>query len=83
MQLFSYPEICFGCSKEPSHWDGSFVYPQHMFWLKNKKYTFQLGTFIWRSYWEKMSNFSHTLQPDAGMILNQSADIFVAILESL
>ena len=23
--------ICFGCSKEPSHWDGSSEYPQHMF----------------------------------------------------
>ena len=29
--------ICFGCSKEPSHWDGSFEYPQRMFWLRNKK----------------------------------------------
>ena len=29
--------ICFGCSKEPSHRDGSFEYPQHMFWLRNKK----------------------------------------------
>ena len=28
--------MCFGCSKEPSHWDGSFEYPQHMFWLRNK-----------------------------------------------
>ena len=24
------------CSKEPSHWDGSLEYPQHMFWLRNK-----------------------------------------------
>ena len=24
-------EICFGCSKEPSHRDGSFEYPQHIF----------------------------------------------------
>ena len=32
--------ICFGCSKEPSHWDGSFEYPQHMFWLRNKKKIF-------------------------------------------
>ena len=23
--------ICFGCSKEPSHQDGSFEYQQHMF----------------------------------------------------
>ena len=36
--------ICFGCSKEPSHLDGSFEYPQHMFWLRNKKITFSLGT---------------------------------------
>ena len=28
--------ICCGCSKEPSHRDGSFEYPQHMFWVKNK-----------------------------------------------
>ena len=25
--------ICFGYSKEPSRWDGSFEYQQHMFWL--------------------------------------------------
>ena len=24
-------KICLGCSKEWSHWDGSFEYPQHMF----------------------------------------------------
>ena len=29
--------ICFGCSKEPSHRDGSFEYPQHMVWLRNEK----------------------------------------------
>ena len=29
--------MCFGCSKEQSHRDGSFEYPQHMFWLRNKK----------------------------------------------
>ena len=32
--------ICFGCSKQPSHWDGSFEYPQHMFRLRNKKLFF-------------------------------------------
>ena len=26
--------ICFGCSKEPSHRDSSFEYPQHIFWLR-------------------------------------------------
>ena len=39
--------MCFGCSKEPSHRDGSFEYPQHMFWLRNKKNNFQLHTLIW------------------------------------
>ena len=36
--------MCFVCSKEPSHRDHSFEYlhrsfeyPQHMFWLRNKK----------------------------------------------
>ena len=32
--------ICFGCLDEPSHWDGSFEYPQHMFWLRIKKIIF-------------------------------------------
>ena len=32
--------ICFGCSKEMSHGDSSFEYPQHMFWLRNKKKIF-------------------------------------------
>ena len=39
--------MCFGCSKEPSHQDGSFEYPQHKFWLNNKKNNFQLRTLIW------------------------------------
>ena len=28
--------------------DGSFEYPQHMLWLRNKKNNFQLCSFIWR-----------------------------------
>ena len=40
--------MCFGCSKEPSHRDTSFEYTQHMFWLRNKKNNFQLPTLIWR-----------------------------------
>ena len=38
----------FGCSKEPSHRDGSFEYPEHMFWLRNKKNNFPVHTLIWR-----------------------------------
>ena len=29
--------MCFECSKEPSHREGSFEYPQNTFWLRNKK----------------------------------------------
>ena len=29
--------VCFVCSKEPSHRDGSFEYPQHMVLMRNKK----------------------------------------------
>ena len=36
--------MCFGCSNEPSHLDGSFEYTQHMFWLRNKKIKFSLRT---------------------------------------
>ena len=36
--------LCFGCSKEPSHWDGTFEFPQHMFWLRNQKIIFLLRT---------------------------------------
>ena len=36
--------ICFVCSKEPTHRDGSFECPQHMFWLRNKKVKFSLRT---------------------------------------
>ena len=39
--------MCFGCLKEPSLRDGSFEYPQHMFWFRNKKNSFQLRTLIW------------------------------------
>ena len=50
-------KMCFGCSKEPSHVDGSFEYPQHMFWLRNKKINFQLYTLIWGPglEWSKLS----------------------------
>ena len=32
--------ISFVCSKELSYCDGSFEYPKHMFWLRNKKNNF-------------------------------------------
>ena len=38
--------MCFGCTKEPSHRDGSFEYPQYMFLLRNKKDNFQISALI-------------------------------------
>ena len=38
--------MCFGCSKELSHRDSSFEYPQHMFWLRNKKFSHALFRLI-------------------------------------
>ena len=49
--------MCFGCSKEPPHWDGSFEYPQHMFWLRNKKNEFPVHTLIWRPEYRQFSFF--------------------------
>ena len=39
--------MCSVCSKEPSHRDGSFEYPQQMFGLRSKKLIFSY-TVIWR-----------------------------------
>ena len=36
----------FRCSKEPSHRDGSFEYPQHMFGLRIKESSFQLHLYL-------------------------------------
>ena len=38
--LSIYINMCSGYSKEPSHWDGSFEYPQHMLCLRYKKVDF-------------------------------------------
>ena len=38
--------MCFGCSKKLSHLDGSFEYPKHMFWMRNKENSFPICTLI-------------------------------------
>ena len=50
--------MCFGCSKELSHRDGSFEYPQHMFWLRNKKNNFLLHTLVWTGPRSAVGNVS-------------------------
>ena len=40
--------MCFGCSKEPSHGIGCVEYPPHMFWLRNKENSFPIRTLVWR-----------------------------------
>ena len=46
--LLTNLNMCFGRSKESSHLDGSFEYPQHMFCLRNKENSFPIRTLIWR-----------------------------------
>ena len=50
--------MCFGCSKEPSHCDGSFEYPQHVFWMRNKENSFPIRTLIWRPVHTQFDLFS-------------------------
>ena len=41
--IFSYSSVLtyvLDAQKEPSHRDGSFEYPQHMYWFRNKKTIF-------------------------------------------
>ena len=54
-------------TKEPSHLDSSFEYPQHMFWLRNKKINFLVHTLkpdmgfslIWIFFLSRLQNTSH------------------------
>ena len=67
--------MCFGYSKEPSHRDGSFDYPQHMFWMRNKENIFPIGTLVWRpeirlSTLCMLGNFACFL-PSADLFQNQ------------
>ena len=43
---FSVLSFVLGAQKNP-HWDGSFEYKQRMFWLRNKAFSFRLGTCSW------------------------------------
>ena len=41
-------KVCFGCSKELSHGDGSFEHPKNVFWSSNREINLQLHTLIRR-----------------------------------
>ena len=45
--------MCFESSKEPSHRDGSFEDPQHMFWMRNEENSFPIHTYIWKPVTDK------------------------------
>ena len=67
--------MCFGCPKEPSHQDRSLEYPQHMFWLRNKKNNFQLHTLIWGpelSSGARVLNFDQSIHPHLKFICASS-----------
>ena len=65
--------ICFGCSKEPSQWDSSFEYLQHMFWLRNKKINFDYALLSGGLY----------LLAIIGAILSKGEEISVNLGDSL
>ena len=61
--------ICFWCLKELSQWDGSFEYPQHMFWLINKKtiwlvpeYKFNIFCYFCRMQWKILKSVNNFFQ---------------------
>ena len=67
---FSF-NMCFGCSKEPSHYDGSFEHPQHIFWMRNKKIFFNYallagGVSLIREYYNEvyLYNFCFACEPE-------------------
>ena len=49
------------CSKEYTHQDGSFEYPQHMFQLRNKKINFQRHTLCLEAWIGQISILTPTL----------------------
>ena len=53
--------ICFGCSKELSHWDGSFEYPQHVL----------VVCFLFDALHPSQQIFSHVLIISCLPVLNQ------------
>ena len=79
----------FWCSKEPSHLDGSFEYPQHMFWLRNKKNNFQLRTLIWGHDYIFKRDISNTMAFGNGLtnkdniFMDQADTIWAVTRENL
>ena len=61
---------CLRCSKEPSHWEDSFEYPQHLFWLRNKKIIFFVYTLLTKvKACREMPCSWYLLEADAGTLL--------------
>ena len=66
----------FGCSKEPSHWDGSFEYPQHMYWMRNKENNFPIHTLIWRPVTDTWTGWKTS---EYGILINSAGQRLIAI----
>ena len=56
--IFISFSIWLGCSKELSDWKGSFEYPQHMFWLRNKNFwiCIRICGAQWLNWWSADSD---------------------------
>ena len=60
---------CFGCSKEQAHRDSYIEYPQHMFWLRNKKNKFSVthsylgACFANKQFGSKSGPTEHPIKP--------------------
>ena len=83
----SHPNTCCGSAKEPSHRDGSFEYPQHLFCQRDKTMYanfFQKSLlFYFVSHWQ--FNFQYLtgdrglLQTDASMARESQEDMYAKL----
>ena len=60
--------MCFGYSKELSHREGSFEYPQHMFWMRNKEknsntHSYQKAWYMYAIFLQEFKDTSNWIAP--------------------
>ena len=58
-------------------WDGSFGYPQHIFWMRNKESSFPIHTLILRPAWTTPLELKIPMTTSIGCLLFSSLAIFL------